>query len=96
MFSKSLTKHFMGFGMDLPSFTQNVMQPSCSILQSITDKRKHSQKSTHVKTKRVHSVASEGRPMQLACENVTLASPLIFFHPGSYNNNDPGTFWYTS
>jgi hypothetical protein len=25
-----------------------------------------------------------------------LGLPLIFFHRGSYNNNSPGTFWYTS
>jgi hypothetical protein len=27
---------------------------------------------------------------------MTLASPLILFHRGSYNNNSPGTFRYTS
>jgi hypothetical protein len=37
--------------VDLPSFTQNLMQKRCSILSSITDKMEHkSKKSTHVKT----------------------------------------------
>jgi hypothetical protein len=50
-----------------------------------------SRKSTHVKTMRDHSTVSRGRLMQYACRSVTLASPLIFFHRGSYNNNSPGT-----
>jgi hypothetical protein len=40
----------------------------------------------------VHSAVSRGRLMQYACRSVTLASPLIFFHGGNYNNNSPGTF----
>jgi hypothetical protein len=39
----------------------------------------------------VHSAMSRGRLMQQACGSVILASPLIFFHRGSYNNNSPGT-----
>jgi hypothetical protein len=39
IFSKSLTKHFLV--VDLPSFTQHLMQTRCSILPSITDKMKH-------------------------------------------------------
>jgi hypothetical protein len=34
--------------------------------------------------------------MQQACGSMTLASPLILFHQGSYNNNSPGTFRYSS
>jgi hypothetical protein len=55
-----------------------------------------SQKSAHVKTVCVHSAVSRGRLMQQACGSVTLASPLILFHWGSYNSNSPGTFRYTS
>jgi hypothetical protein len=32
--------------------------------------------------------------MWQAFRSVTLASPLIFFHWGSYNNNIPATFQY--
>jgi hypothetical protein len=74
---------------------QNLMQTRCLILPSIADKMKHDVKKTHVKTMRVHSAVSSGRLMEYACGSVTLASPLIF-HPGSYNNNIPGTFQYTS
>jgi hypothetical protein len=49
--------------------------------------------SAHVKTVCVHSVVSHGRMMQYACGSVTLASPLIYFQGGSYNNNSLGTFW---
>jgi hypothetical protein len=37
---------------------------------------------------------SRGRLMQQAFGSVTLVSPLIIFHWDSYNNNNPGTFWY--
>jgi hypothetical protein len=50
-------------------------------------------KSTHVKTMCVHSSVSYDRLMQSTCRGVTLASPLIF-HQGSYNSDNPGTFWY--
>jgi hypothetical protein len=41
---------------------------------------------------RVHSTMSRGRLMQQqASRSVTLASPLIFFHRGSYKNNSPGS-----
>jgi hypothetical protein len=49
-------------------------------------------KSTRVKTMRVHRMVSRGRLTQSACGSVTLASPLIFFHWVSYNNNSLGTF----
>jgi hypothetical protein len=41
MFSKGLMKHFKGFGTDLASFMQNLMQTHCSILPSIADKMTH-------------------------------------------------------
>jgi hypothetical protein len=62
-----------------------LMQTHCSILPSIADKT-WDRKSTLVKTMCVHSVVSHGRQMQQACRSVTLASPLIFFHQGSYND----------
>jgi hypothetical protein len=71
--------------VDLLSFTQKLMQTLCSILPSIADKTKQSQKSTRVKTMHVHSLVSRGRLMQYACRSMTVTSPLIFFHQGSYN-----------
>jgi hypothetical protein len=32
--------------------------------------------------------------MQQDCRSVTLVSPLVLFHRGSYSNNSPGTFQY--
>jgi hypothetical protein len=43
---------------------------------------------------RVHSEVSRGRLMQYAFGSVFLASPLVFFQRGSYNNNSPGTLRY--
>jgi hypothetical protein len=77
---------------DLVSFMQNLMQAHCSILPSIADKIKHEvKKITCVKTMCAHSAVSHGKLMQQACGSVTLASPLTFFHQGSYNSNSPGT-----
>jgi hypothetical protein len=56
-------------------------------------KRYTKQNSTRVKTMRVHSTMSRGRLMQESCRSVTLGSPLIIFHRGSYNNNSLQTFW---
>jgi hypothetical protein len=52
-----------------------------------------SRNSIRVKIMHVHGVVSCGRIMQQACKSVTLASPLIFFHRGCYNNNSLGTFY---
>jgi hypothetical protein len=41
MFSKSLTKHFKGFGSGFTKLQANLMQIRCSILPSIADKTKH-------------------------------------------------------
>jgi hypothetical protein len=50
---------------DLPSFTQNLMQTHCSIMPSIADKTKHDvEKSTRIKTERVHRAVSRDRLMQ--------------------------------
>jgi hypothetical protein len=43
---------------------------------------------------RVHSAVLHDRLLQYTFGSVTLASPLIFFHGGTYNNNSPGTFRY--
>jgi hypothetical protein len=47
-----------------------------------------------------NSVCSQGgvtcQTDAIDLQNVTLGSPLIFFPQGSYNNNNPGTFQYTS
>jgi hypothetical protein len=78
---------------DLPSFMQNLMQTHCLILPSIAERMKHgSRKSTCVKTMHVHSMMSHGSLMLKACGSVALASHLIFFHQGSYNDNSLGTF----
>jgi hypothetical protein len=52
------------------------------------------QRSTLVKTVRVHDMVSCSRLMQYTYGSVTLATPLIFSHQGSYNNNSLGTFRY--
>jgi phosphodiesterase/alkaline phosphatase D-like protein len=93
MSSKSLVKHCKGFGS---GFTKLYTKLDAHTLldfaihhgQNKTQKRKI----THTKTMHVHSVVSHGRLMQQACGSVTLASLLILFHRGSYNNNSQGTF----
>jgi hypothetical protein len=82
---------------DLLSFTQNLMQTHCCHFATHrAQSETWSQKSTSVKTICVHRVASCGRLMQKYWGSVTLASPLFFFHQGSYNSNSLGTFRYTS
>jgi hypothetical protein len=77
----------------LPSFTQK-FDADTLLDFSIHHRQNQTQspKSTHVKKIHVHSTVSCGRLMQYACESETLGSPLIFFHRGSHNNNNPGTF----
>jgi hypothetical protein len=97
MFSKSLVKHFRGFGS---GFTElHAKLDADTLLDFAIHHRRNeirSQKSIRVKTMRVHSVVLRGTLMQQACGSVTLASPLIFFHQGSYNNNSPGSAKHVS
>jgi hypothetical protein len=81
--------------VNLPSFTQNLMQTPCSIIAiHYRQNETRSRKITRIKTMRVHSALSRGRVRQQAFGSVTLASTLIFSHRDSYNNNSPGTFRY--
>jgi hypothetical protein len=93
MFSKSLTKHFKGHGS---GFTEPHAKLDVDTLLEFAIHHRQNEtrirKSTRVKTMHVHSSVSRGRLMKLACGSVTLASPLIFFHQASYNNNNPGIF----
>jgi ribosomal protein L40E len=80
--------------VDLPSFTQNLMETHCSILPSIADK-------TNAKLNKhpcKNSVCSQcGVTWQTDARGLRkcdLGLPLIFFHWGSYNNNSLGTFRY--
>jgi hypothetical protein len=95
MFSKSLTKHFKGFGS---GFTRLHAKLDADTLFDfaihLTQNETRSRKGTRVKTMHVHSAMSRGRLIQQAFESVTLASPLIFFHRGGYNNNSPRNFRY--
>jgi hypothetical protein len=68
MFSKSLMKHFNGFGS---GFTELHAKPDADTLLNFPIHRKkkkkyktRSSKRTHVKTMHVHSVVSHGRLMQ--------------------------------
>jgi hypothetical protein len=94
MFSKSLTKHLKGFGS---GFTKlHAKLDADTLLDFAIHRRQNetSRKSACVKTMHIHSAVSHGSLMQKAFRSVTLASPLIFFHRGSYNNNSAGTFRY--
>jgi hypothetical protein len=91
MFSESLTKHLKGFSS---GFTELRAKHDADTLLDFAFHRRQNEelswKSTRVKIIRVHSAVSRGRLMQQDCGSVTLASPLIFFHRESYNNNSPG------
>jgi hypothetical protein len=89
MFSKSLMKHLKGF-TELHAKLDADTLLDFAIHRGQNETR--SRKSTRVKTKPVDSMVSRDRLMQQACRSMTLASPLIFFHQGSYTNNSPGTF----
>jgi hypothetical protein len=95
MFSKSLTKHFMGPGT---GFTELQAKLDAGMLLIFAISRSRNKpwrrKTIRAKTMFVQSAVSLGRLTQQACRSVTVASPLIFFHRGSYNNNSPGTFRY--
>jgi hypothetical protein len=93
MFSKSLTKHFKRFGSGFTELHANLDAGKLlDFAIHCRQKETQSKKSTCMKTMRVHSVVSHGRLMQWACGSVTLASRMIFFHRGSYNNSTLGTF----
>jgi hypothetical protein len=81
--------------VDLLSFTKLGADTLLDFAIHCRQNKTQSRKSTHVETMCVHSAVSCGRLMQLPCGSVTLASPLVFFQRGSYNNNSPGTFRYT-
>jgi hypothetical protein len=94
MFCKSLMKHLKGFGSGFTKLhTKLYADTSLGFAIHRRQNETQSQKRTHVKTTPVHSVVSCGGLMQQAFRSVTLGSPLIFFHLGSYNNS-PGTFRY--
>jgi hypothetical protein len=79
MFSKSLAKHFKGFGSG--SIKLHAKLDADTLLDFAIHRRENetqSQKSTCVKTMCVHSMVSCGRLMQQACGSVNLTSPLIF------------------
>jgi hypothetical protein len=78
--------HFKGFGS---GFTEHHSKLDADTLLHLVI---HCGGRGVVKTMCVHSTVSRGRLMQQPCRSVTLASPFIFFHRGSYNNNSPGTF----
>jgi hypothetical protein len=67
MFSKSLTKHFKGFGS---GFTELHAKPVADTLLDFAihsrknEKRNTKSKSTRIKTLRVHSAVTRGRLMQ--------------------------------
>jgi hypothetical protein len=83
--SKSLTKHFKRFGS---GFTELPHRTWCRQNETWSWKR------TRVKTVCAHSMVSHGRLMQWAFGSVNLASLLIVFHWGSYNNNSLEAFQY--
>jgi hypothetical protein len=93
MFSKRLTKHFKGFSS---GFTQLCPKLDAETLLDLAIRRRQnetqSRKSTRVKTMLFHSEMLRGRLMQQACRSVILASALIFFQRGSYNDDSPATF----
>jgi hypothetical protein len=93
MFSKSLTKHFKGFAS---GFTElHAKLDADTLLDSAIHRRQNetpSRKINRVETMRVHCALSRGRLYAIVCGSVTLASPLIFFQRGSYNNISPKTF----
>jgi hypothetical protein len=78
MFSKSLTKHFKGFGNE---FTKLHAKLDADTLLNFaihsSQNETRSRKSTSVKTVRVHGALSCGRLMEEACGSVTLASHLL-------------------
>jgi hypothetical protein len=80
MFSKSLMKHFKGFGS---AFTKLHAKPDADTLLDFAihckQNETRSPKSTRVETMRVYSAVSHGGLMQYACGSVSLASSLVFF-----------------
>jgi hypothetical protein len=81
MFSKSLTKHFKGFGSGFTELHAK-LDGDTLLYFAILYSCKNNTCSQRGVTWQL---------MQKACGSVTLASPLIFFHRGSYNTNSPGT-----
>jgi hypothetical protein len=80
MFSKSLMKHFKGFGSRFAEL--HAKYDADTLLDSAIHRRQNEipVEKALVQKQRVRSTASCGRLMQLACGSVPLASPFIFFH----------------
>jgi hypothetical protein len=79
MLSKSLMKHFKGFGS---RFTELHAKLDADMFDFAIHRRQNetrSRKSTLVKTMRVYSMVSRGRLLQYTCRSVTLASPSSSF-----------------
>jgi hypothetical protein len=69
MLSKSITKHFKGFGN---GFTElRIKLDADTLLDFVIHRSQNETRSTRVKSVRVHSTVSRGRLMQLAFGSVT-------------------------
>jgi hypothetical protein len=93
LFCKSLKKHFKDFS---GGFTELHAKFYADLLLDFAIHRRQNeiqnQKNHLCKNIACSQHKSRGRLKQQACRTVTLASPPIFFHQGSYNNNSSGTF----
>jgi hypothetical protein len=74
---------------NLPIFKQNLVHALLDFVIHRRQNETRSRKDTRIKTMHVQRAVSRGILMQQACGSVTLATPLIFFRRGSYNNNFP-------